>query len=117
MPCSEDDIQLQQMYDRQEPWSREENIGIRLVAVAAHEWGHALGLDHSSQPGALMAPYYDGAIIEPQDDDIRRIQALYEPVEAPTKTVVQVTGTMTIAGGAVTAKLEESEVDLALKVG
>lgn len=50
-----------------------------LFAVAAHEFGHSLGLSHSSVPGSLMFPYYNG-FKETDDlprDDIIGIQQLY----------------------------------------
>jgi matrix metalloproteinase-14 (membrane-inserted) len=47
--------------------------------VAAHEFGHSLGLSHSDVKTALMAPFYRG--YEPHFqldiDDIQGIQALY----------------------------------------
>lgn len=54
-----------------------------LFLVAAHEFGHSLGLSHSSDPGALMYPNY--AFNEPStyalhQDDINGIQALYGKV-------------------------------------
>ncbi|XP_005998664.1 matrix metalloproteinase-20-like [Latimeria chalumnae] len=66
-------------FDKDEKWSTNWK-GINLFLVAAHEFGHALGLDHSSDPNALMYPTYKYA--NPVDyhlppDDVQGIQALY----------------------------------------
>lgn len=48
--------------------------------MAAHEFGHSLGLSHSNVPGALMFPTYsfrDPARFSLSTDDIRGIQSLY----------------------------------------
>jgi uncharacterized protein YraI/predicted Zn-dependent protease len=51
---------------------------VHLKTTAMHEVGHALGLDHSSDPTALMWDHYTGIrTIGP--DDIAGIQALYGP--------------------------------------
>ncbi|XP_056100549.1 collagenase 3-like [Rhinichthys klamathensis goyatoka] len=56
--------------------------GYVLFLVAAHEFGHSLGLSHSDDSGALMFPTYsfsDPGLFSLPSDDIRGIQSLYGP--------------------------------------
>ena len=48
-----------------------------LVTVAAHEFGHSLGLNHSQIQGALMFPTYAGSHRFLAADDVAGIQAIY----------------------------------------
>ncbi|XP_054830147.1 macrophage metalloelastase-like [Eublepharis macularius] len=66
-------------FDEGEQWS-DYNKETNLFLVAAHEFGHSLGLDHSNVQGALMYPTY--SYVHPNNfrlsaDDRRGIQALY----------------------------------------
>lgn len=61
------------------------HVGTDLLQVAAHEFGHVLGLQHSLEPGSVMSPFYsDSYPLQLSEDDIRGIQFLYgAPVHAP----------------------------------
>jgi len=78
-----DDRQLLMRFDIAETWVKDPATrGILMLNVAAHEFGHLLGLDHSKVNSALMAPFYSPAVAKPQNnDDVRRIQSLYGPAK------------------------------------
>ena len=77
-PPNGGDIAGDAHFDEAETWSV--NLpasGIDLVTVAAHEFGHSLGLAHSTISGALMYPYYGGPHRNLEADDVAGIQSIY----------------------------------------
>uniref|UniRef100_A0A8D0GFZ4 Matrix metallopeptidase 20 n=1 Tax=Sphenodon punctatus TaxID=8508 RepID=A0A8D0GFZ4_SPHPU len=66
-------------FDNAEKWTMGTN-GFNLFTVAAHEFGHALGLAHSTDPTALMYPtykYQHPVGFRLPKDDVKGIQVLY----------------------------------------
>ncbi|KAF5917467.1 matrix metalloproteinase-9 [Diceros bicornis minor] len=71
-------------FDSDKKWGFCPDQGYSLFLVAAHEFGHALGLDHSSVPEALMYPMYSFTEQPPlHKDDVKGIQHLYGPRPEP----------------------------------
>uniref|UniRef100_A0A8C5EHB4 interstitial collagenase n=1 Tax=Gouania willdenowi TaxID=441366 RepID=A0A8C5EHB4_GOUWI len=69
-------------FDEDETFTFRADRGYVLFLVAAHEFGHSLGLSHSDDPGALMYPVYSysnpDTFVLPRDD-VNGIQHLYGP--------------------------------------
>ncbi|XP_006834015.1 PREDICTED: matrix metalloproteinase-27 [Chrysochloris asiatica] len=66
-------------FDEDENWTKD-GEGFSLFLVAAHEFGHSLGLSHSNDQTALMFPNYvsmDPSKYPLSQDDISGIQSIY----------------------------------------
>ncbi|XP_045317027.1 matrix metalloproteinase-25 isoform X2 [Leopardus geoffroyi] len=84
-------------FDSEEIWTygAKDGEGTDLFAVAVHEFGHALGLGHSSAPDSIMRPFYQGPVGDPHkyrlsQDDREGLQQLYgkvpqTPYDKPTR--------------------------------
>lgn len=65
-------------FDDEETWSVDlPASGTDLITVAAHEFGHSLGLAHSQDSTALMFPFFVGTNRRLAQDDIDGITQLY----------------------------------------
>jgi hypothetical protein len=127
-------------FDDNEPWSAFDGSEFDLYLVAAHEIGHALGLNHSSDPDALMYPVLTRRTFGLAPDDSAAIQALYganEGVEPdsqpipnqPSEDVEEATGEITddvpyeywefdaFAGETVTVTMTTTSGDLVPYIG
>ncbi|XP_060090870.1 stromelysin-1-like [Heteronotia binoei] len=74
-------------FDEDENWTKDQH-GSNLFVVAAHEFGHSLGLFHSKDGNALMYPVYKSLQNNQpilSRDDIEGIQQLYGTPSNPSQ--------------------------------
>uniref|UniRef100_UPI000248DAD8 matrixin family metalloprotease n=1 Tax=Paenibacillus elgii TaxID=189691 RepID=UPI000248DAD8 len=76
-PPNRGDLAGDAHFDDAETWTVNASSGVDLVTVAAHEFGHSLGLEHSNVPGSLMFASYSGVHRFLSQDDIDGIQRIY----------------------------------------
>jgi hypothetical protein len=79
-PVNSEPIAGNMHLDADEDWQA--GVNTDLFSVVLHEAGHALGLGHSDQPGAVMYPYYRMAT-GLTSDDIAGVQNLYGAPGSP----------------------------------
>ncbi|MHB8753000.1 MAG: matrixin family metalloprotease [Aggregatilineales bacterium] len=69
-------------FDNAENWTLgdpQAYSNISFLGVASHEFGHAIGLLHTTDATALMYPEYSPYDLQPNTDDIAGVQRLYGP--------------------------------------
>lgn len=111
-------VEFDMEFDPDWNWTTGSPTQVDLQSVALHEFGHALGLNHSSDGSAVMfASYPSGAQKrQPTADDIQGLNAIYgageatptpspspSPTSTPTATSTPTPGsspTPTVPGGA-----------------
>ncbi len=79
-PPNSGDLAGDAHFDESESWTIDIPTGsgkIDLVTVAAHEFGHSLGLRHSNVNGSLMFPSYGGPMRFLHSDDAAGIRTIY----------------------------------------
>ncbi|MGE3077185.1 MAG: matrixin family metalloprotease [Dehalococcoidia bacterium] len=84
-PAVEFDMQI----DPEWNWTTGSPIQVDLQSVALHEFGHALGLNHSGSSAAVMYASYTSGTNKrtPDSDDVNGILAIYGPTGGgPTNT-------------------------------
>jgi hypothetical protein len=66
-------------FDDDETWQEGFSAtgGLDLLTVAVHEFGHSLGLNHTSVPGSTMNPFYPTPSV-PATDDRAGIKSVYQ---------------------------------------
>jgi hypothetical protein len=102
-------------YDDSENWVSPGwgGAGIDTVTVATHEIGHGLGLGHSTDPNAIMAPFYTGRRAFLSYDDIAGIYNLYKT--RTSDVIFQIEETNTIPAGAGSFRLLENSIRVELR--
>lgn len=92
-------VEFDMEFDPDWNWTTGSPTSVDLESVALHEFGHALGLNHSSDGGAVMFASYSSGNQKrtPTPDDVEGLFAVYggpgggggEPTETPTETPTQ----------------------------